>query len=336
MAPLSQDTSDLRVLAADTDTDTDTDTDRLDLTDVTGLPSPAVRRRLRWYLEVGFVLGFYSIYTVVRNTFGSATVSPERALENARDVIHAERMLGLFQEQRIQSLFLDWDWFMWASNVFYGTFHFAVTIFALVYLFRRHPDRYARFRTTLCVTTSAGLLGFSLYPLMPPRLLDDCTSAFGGCAPHGFVDSLARYGGLWSFDSGAMAKLSNQYAAMPSLHFGWSAWCALALAPVIGRRSLRVLLYAYPWITLFAIIVTANHYWLDALGGAFALACGFVVSGAVARLDARVQFGRLAGVGRGRAAAVPAPPGAAAPLPDPVDAGAPTRPAGSPAPRTHG
>lgn len=278
----------------------------------TDRPAP----RLRWYLEIAFVLGFYSVYTAIRNTFGSASVSPDRALANAHDVIHLERMLGLFHEQRIQSWFLDWDWFMWAWNVFYGTFHFIVTIAALVYLFRRHPARYARFRTALAVTTGAALLGFSLFPLMPPRLLDDCSSAFGGCSPHGFVDSLARYGGLWSFDSGTMKSVSNQYAAMPSLHFGWSAWCALALVPVVRRRWLRVLLAAYPWITLFAIVVTANHYWLDAFGGAFALACGFVVSAAVLRLGERLQDRRLTTA----AAPTPVPEPADRPAPAPVGA----------------
>ena len=84
--------------------------------------------RLRWWVEVALVLGFYGIYTGIRNLFGSASVSPQRALDNANDVIRLERAVGLFHEQSIQSWFLDWDWFMWAWNVFYGTFHFIVTI----------------------------------------------------------------------------------------------------------------------------------------------------------------------------------------------------------------
>ena len=249
--------------------------------------------RLRWWVEVALVLGFYGIYTGIRNLFGSASVSAQRALDNANGVIRLERAIGLFHEQNIQSWFLDWDWFMWAWNVFYGTFHFIVTISTLVYLFRHHPARYARYRNVFAVTTGVGLLGFSLFPLMPPRLLDDCTSAMGGCSPHGFVDSLARYGGLWSFDSGTMQSVSNQYAAMPSLHFGWSLWCCLALVPVLTGRAARALLLAYPWVTLFAIVVTANHYWLDAAGGAFALAAGYVVAGWLTRFENRLRFAHL-------------------------------------------
>ena len=71
-----------------------------------------------------------------------------------------------------------------------------------------------------------------------------------------------------------MSKVSNQFAAMPSLHFAWSSWCALVLIPRARSLWVKVLAAAYPWLTLFAIVVTANHYWLDAAGGALILAIG--------------------------------------------------------------
>jgi hypothetical protein len=257
-------------------------------------PAPTSSRpRLRWWFEIALVLVFYGIYTGVRNQFGSASVSPQHALHNATDIINIERAIGLFQEQHLQSLFLGWGWFMRGWNIFYGTFHFILTIFAMVWLYRRHPARYTRYRNVLAITTGVALIGFTLFPLMPPRLLDDCTTVYGGCSPHGFVDSLSRYGGLWSFDSGTMQSVSNQYAAMPSLHFGWASWCCLALYPVIHNKVARVALLIYPWVTFFAILVTANHYWLDAAGGAFALATGFVISGLIIRLEQRVNFARL-------------------------------------------
>ena len=245
------------------------------------------RTRPRWWIEVAIVGVFYSIYTGIRNLFGSASVSPHRALGNATDVIHLERSIGLFHEQTVQSWFLDWGWFMRSWNIFYGTFHFAVTIFALVWLFFRHPARYTRYRNVLAIATATALVGFTLYPLMPPRLLGECGTTYGGCSPYGFVDSLSRYGGLWSFDSGTMQSISNQYAAMPSMHFGWALWCCLALVPVLRSRIARALLLAYPWMTLFAIIITGNHYWLDAVGGALALAFGFAATAAISRVQTR-------------------------------------------------
>lgn len=90
-----------------------------------------------------------------------------------------------------------------------------------------------------------------------------------------FHDTLKEYGGLWSFDSGAMTKVSNQYAAMPSLHCAWATWCTLALWPIFRRRWARALLVIYPFVTVLCIIVTGNHFWLDAIGGLLALAVGW-------------------------------------------------------------
>ena len=88
---------------------------------------------------------------------------------------------------------------------------------------------------------------------------------------------------MWSFDSGTMQKISNQYAAMPSLHFAWSLWSALILFPVLRRWWTKGLAVLYPACTLFAIVVTANHYILDAAGGAVCLGIGYVLGGLVTR-----------------------------------------------------
>ena len=93
----------------------------------------------------------------------------------------------------------------------------------------------------------------------------------------GFVDTLAEYGGPWSFDSDTMASISNQYAAMPSLHIGWSTWCALAVWPLLRRRWTRALVLLYPLATLFCIVVTANHYWMDGVGGLLAFGVGALI-----------------------------------------------------------
>jgi hypothetical protein len=220
---------------------------------------------LRWWKELLYIAVFYGVYSVIRNQFGSASVSESMALHHAEWVIRIERDLRLFHEETIQEWFLGWRSFIQFWNLFYGTFHFVVTTFCLLWLFARFPERYARWRTTLAVTTALALIGFATFPLLPPRLLP---------SGYGFVDTLAQFGGIWSFDSGAMSKVSNQYAAMPSLHFAWSTWCALVLVPTLRPRWLKALAIAYPVLTLFAITVTGNHYWLDAAGGAAILAIG--------------------------------------------------------------
>ncbi|HEX7275960.1 MAG TPA: phosphatase PAP2 family protein [Acidimicrobiales bacterium] len=231
------------------------------------------RRGLRWWKEVGMILAFYLVYSVIRNTQGSAVVSEARALRNALQIIRWEKALGIYHEEAIQQRFLGWDGFIEFWNLFYGTFHFVVTIFALVFLFRRFPARYRRWRNTLAATTALALIGFATYALMPPRLLP---------ASHGFVDTLRAYGSLWSFDSGAMNKISNQYAAMPSLHVAWAAWCTLVLFPAVRSWWAKALVVVYPVCTVFAITVTGNHYFLDAVGGLVVLGVGIVVGFAIA------------------------------------------------------
>lgn len=223
------------------------------------------RGRLRWWRELVYILAFYSVYSAVRNTQGSAAVSAAHAMGNALEIIRWEDMLGIYWEQSIQQAFLGNRLFIGFWNVFYGSFHFVVTAGALILLFRRFPERYRRWRNTLAFTTGLALIGFATYPLMPPRLLP---------SSYGYVDTLRTYGTLWSFDSGAMQKISNQYAAMPSLHFAWSTWSALVLVPAVRARWAKALAATYPFMTLFAIVVTANHFILDAAGGALVLAVG--------------------------------------------------------------
>lgn len=250
-------------------------------------PQVASTSRRRWWIEVAAVLAFYGVYTLVRNQFGSAAVEPQLAYDNAIRIIDIEKAIGLFQEQRIQSWFGDSAVFFTFWNIFYGTLHFAVTIFCFVYLYRTAPNRYGIYRTTFASTTGLALIGFSTFPLMPPRLLNVGGSfggeSFGG-GSYTFVDTVAEYGGLWSFDTGAMAEISNQYAAMPSLHFAWSLWCAVAVVPVLSRRIGKISLALYPVLTLFAIVVTGNHYWIDAVGGLIALGVGFGLATILTRL----------------------------------------------------
>ena len=235
-------------------------------------------RRPRLWLEIVLSGAIYAIYTAIRNQFGSdlGENAKQAAIDNAELVIDIERSMHLFGEHGIQQVFIDWDWFIIFWNFFYGFMHFAATIGAMVYLFVRYPVRYLTWRSILTATTVLALIGFATFPLMPPRLLNECESPYGACdLNYEFVDTLVDPGGFWSFDSGAMQEISNQYAAMPSLHIAWAMWVAFALYPVLRRRWTRVAVASYPVVTLFAIIVTGNHYWIDAIGGAVILAVGY-------------------------------------------------------------
>lgn len=265
--------------------------------------APQRQHRVLWWKEALIVAVFYAIYSWTRNQFGSNKIAadgvPEQAFTNAERVIRLESQLNLFHEQTIQSWFLPYKAFIQFWNVYYGTFHFAVTLAVFILLYVKRADVFPQWRNTLAAMTALAIIGFAWFPLMPPRLLDepcpvpvaiaeitDAPISFGGeCIPSslrpaggfGFVDTLAVYGGPWSFDSDTMASISNQYAAMPSLHIGWSSWCALAVWPLLKRRWWKALVLLYPSATLFCIVVTANHYWLDGLGGLLAFGVGSLI-----------------------------------------------------------
>ncbi len=254
--------------------------------------------RLRWWREATILLAFYALYSFVRGQFGSGAHHLAEAATNAQRVIDAERFLHIGNELELQRWFLQWPVLIRGLNIFYGFFHLVVPIAVLVALFRCTPASYRRARNALAATTGLALIGFSAFPLLPPRLLCDCPLGSGVDA--GFVDTLARDGGLWSFGTHGVGAVSNQYAAMPSLHLAWALWCTIVILPVLRRRSTRALAIAYPLVTLLTIIVTANHFWLDAVGGAVVLAAGFGLAAAGARVGA-VSWGQLLAPGTRRA-----------------------------------
>jgi hypothetical protein len=276
------------------------------MTDVVADADPSQDRAgLRWWKEALLAAAVYLVYSIVRNQFGSAGGDPGPAFGHAKDIIAIEDAIHLYVEPQVQQWYLDLPAHglirLW--NVYYGLAHFLVTFVALVWMFRRDPRRYRLLRNTLALTTGVAVIGFAAYSLMPPRLLDD-PGEFGGCqiyapeaaraappgaltAPgcdeYGFVDTVATYGGWISFGNEGMKDVSNQYAAMPSMHIGWSTWTAIVLFPLVRRRWAKVLVVAYPLLTLACIVVTANHYWIDGLGGLVCLGVGYALARVVTR-----------------------------------------------------
>jgi hypothetical protein len=266
-----------------------------------------VKPRLRWWREVVYTVVVYQVYSLVRNQFGSNGEMPQGrriAYEHALDVIRIQDAVGLFVERSLQRWYLDLplDGLITFWNTFYGVAHFVVTAFALIWLYRRDKQRYPTWRNTLAFTTLFALIGFASFSLMPPRLLDS-QSEFGPPAElnaqrdFGFEDTLARYGGPWSFESETLKDISNQYAAMPSLHVGWATWAMLVLLPMVRRRWVRGLVVLHPIATVFCIMVTANHFWLDAVGGLAILGGGYACGRELARWWDRRAVARTSGGG---------------------------------------
>lgn len=216
----------------------------------------------KWWQEIAFVAVVYYLYSLVRNSVPSHEVG---ALHRAGSVLSIERSLHIDIEHSVNMLVAHHSWLAYASDYYYATLHFVVTIGVLVWLYLRHPLRYRSIRSVLIITNLTALVGFWFISLAPPRMLP------------GFVDTVVKFHTWGSVASADIAKDANQYAAMPSLHIGWALWCAVAIVTLAQRRWVRILGAMYPAFTLFVVLGTANHFVLDAAGGAIALGIGIVV-----------------------------------------------------------
>ncbi|GAA2144575.1 phosphatase PAP2 family protein [Kitasatospora kazusensis] len=241
-------------------------------------PAAALRSRVReqrrtplrprlWF-ELALIGFSYLIYSMVRN---AVPEQEKAAQQHASWIWHFEQHLGIAVERSVNHGVNSVGWLIVGMNYYYATLHFIVTIGVLVWLYRSHPGRYAAARSVLFVTTGIALVGFYFFPLAPPRLMT------GG----NFVDTVYVHHTWGSLASGAGAQVSNQFAAMPSMHIGWSLWCGLTIFFLARRPWVRALGLAYPLATLMVIISTANHFWMDAVGGMVCLAVGFTASRAI-------------------------------------------------------
>ncbi len=248
------------------------------------------RWRHGWLIEVGAGALIFLVYDWLRDQAAGTSVA---AYRHATQIVDIEKFLGIYREHAIHHWFLSADWFIAFWNIYYGTIHFVLPVVALVWMYRRTPVRYVRWRNTMVFMLGISLIGFWVYPLMPPRLMP---------ARFDFVDTAARF-----FNFGpqvhveldrdgqptaeAVRAFGNLYAAMPSLHVGWSTWVVLSLWPLVRRKWARVLLVAYPVTVIFGIVVTANHWILDAVGGWVVLALAYLGALGVERVRVAVRDG---------------------------------------------
>ncbi|GAA3770654.1 phosphatase PAP2 family protein [Streptomyces phyllanthi] len=227
--------------------------------------------RLRWWTELPLILVVYALYSAGR-LLVRGDVST--AVDHGLGLLRVEKALWLNLEHPLNRLFTREPWLGIPADFWYASLHYLVTPVILVWLFRARTRFYRAARTWLMTSTLIGLVGFSLLPTCPPRLL----------APvHGFVDTMAHYSsyGWWGGEASAprgLGGMTNQYAAMPSLHVGWALWCGVMLWRYGGTRAARVAAVAYPLITTIVVMGTANHYFLDAVAGAAVMGVGLLLT----------------------------------------------------------
>ncbi|MET8678241.1 bifunctional glycosyltransferase 87/phosphatase PAP2 family protein [Streptomyces sp. NPDC004647] len=240
-----------------------------------GQPAPA---RYRWIpllrflrrplsrpnllLELLLIRVCYWAYSYVRISAAGARGVAE---EHGRQILALESALRIDVEHAFNSVVAKQPWLEVTLNLAYTNLHFMVPLALLGWMYAHRPAMFRWTRAALGITTLLALLCFWLYPLAPPRLMPGLD----------FIDTVNGPQDLNSPEFGALTDVSNQYAAMPSLHVGWSLWCAIVIALLARPLWLRVAGFLYPLLTTVVIVGTANHYLLDAVGGSVVVACGF-------------------------------------------------------------
>ncbi|MHB8643559.1 MAG: phosphatase PAP2 family protein [Gaiellaceae bacterium] len=225
------------------------------------------------WLQFAIWFGFLGAYQLVR---GLADRDPARAFHNGLLVISWEQtyahhlfeitLQNIAESSRFLEIAVSWTY--WNSE-------FTVVGLALLWVYLRRHDAFARFRNTLLLANAVGLVGYVLVPTAPPRM-------FPGFM---FSDTLGSIGGV-NHGSGLIQLAANPYAAMPSLHAADALIVGVTLAYLCRSRVWKAIWLAWPVWVWFSVMATANHFGLDVLAGVAValLALAVVHRGRIKRL----------------------------------------------------
>jgi hypothetical protein len=201
----------------------------------------------------------YYLYRISRGLIDNPQGSVV-AFQNARDLISIEQTLGFFWEPQLHDYFRDIGIFSDAAALLYMNAQTVVALSALLFIYFFHNERFYFVRNMFVASMAIALIGYIVLPTAPPRFFHE----------YGFLDVVSDYVGVTHDDS--VNVLFNPYAAVPSMHCCFAIFFGSTLARVCKHRISRFLWGAYPFVMVWCVVVTANHWILDAvLGGATAL-----------------------------------------------------------------
>lgn len=231
------------------------------------------------WLELIVLVALFTAYNVIRAMQGT---DAHAALDHAHSIAGVERWLFDHVERPMNHWLVTVTVLAVPACYFYAVFHYVATPFVLFRSWRAGGWVYRRGYWTIVLASAIALVIYALYPVAPPRLV-----------PHlGSIDVMRRFAdyGWWGDAASApraIGDATNQYAAMPSLHFGWSLWCGIQMWSFQARRW-RIAAITYPTLQVLVVIATANHFALDVAGGA---ACVLVAIATVSAIHALQSCG---------------------------------------------
>ncbi|MGB2711309.1 MAG: phosphatase PAP2 family protein [Conexibacter sp.] len=200
-----------------------------------------------------FAAAYYA-YQIVRGTVDGKVAT---AAWNATKIINLEQSMHMFAEPSVQAWASSTAWIIHFADWMYLNSHFVVTVGALVYLYLLRNTAFYFVRNMFMIAMGIALLGYTLYPTAPPRLMPEW----------GFTDSVAAFTGV-RVENEPVSALLNLYAAVPSMHVCFALMVGWPLARLVKPRALKVAWALYPLLVTFVVVATGNHYFLDAVLGA--------------------------------------------------------------------
>jgi membrane-associated phospholipid phosphatase len=229
---------------------------------------PRGPRDLAW--QILLFCGAYWVYRLVR---GQVFDQSAAAFEHARQIVDAERWLGVFVEHDLQRWAVGTGWIDDVGAWMYLNTHFIVTTCTLAFIYLFRNEHFYWVRNMFMVAMALALVGYVIYPTAPPRMLPEL----------GFTDSVSDFTGVSS--DASVNALFNPYAAVPSMHVGFALMLAVPMVRMARRAWVRALWVVYAPVVTLVVVVTANHWVLDAVAGA--------AVAAVAAVAAQVFFARV-------------------------------------------
>lgn len=208
----------------------------------------------RGLYEFTLVVVLFMVYFATRGLVSGRAAD---AFHNAYQLMQLQHWLGISWELTVQSWIMKYDSLIWLFNSVYVYTHMPMLILFAVWVFIWHHDRYREVRNVFLGMLAVGLVIYTMIPLAPPRFF----------SASGFVDTLAASGSV-DYHSESIEMLYNPYAAMPSLHVGFSVFVGIGIIAIGGRWQHRVIGILYPLMMSIAVVATGNHFVLDVIAGA--------------------------------------------------------------------
>jgi hypothetical protein len=223
--------------------------------------------------EIAVVCALFALWQVANQLTRGHTAN---GLSRGRWLWHAERVMHLPSEKSVQDLIIGHPWLVRSANYYYDTAHLTLMVVFLTWLWLRHRERYPLVRNTIAAFTAMALL-IQMIAVAPPRLI-------GGT---GLIDTAAVYG--QSVYAAIGSGIADQYAAMPSIHVGWAVLISIAVVTCSTSRW-RWLGVLHGVITVFVVVATANHYWLDGIAACLLLVPAWLIALGLEKVRLRMRI----------------------------------------------